>query len=163
MSAEKIYLNVPFPEKDVVKRLGARFDKDSAKWYITKNYNQKYFRHWIQPNEPFPSTDVLLEGIRRNIAVKCDNYSITAPDYNPELSNCAGSIAKRVWLLMRCLETEDGIAYVKERLSVTNSLGMMSNNELAYVNNLIDDYIEFKKEIESCSQSKTCQTHLMAS
>ena len=30
---EKIYLNVPFPEKDKAKALGARWDANAKKWY----------------------------------------------------------------------------------------------------------------------------------
>jgi ribonuclease HI len=33
----KIYLNVPFVQKEEVKKLGGKWDKDAKKWYITEN------------------------------------------------------------------------------------------------------------------------------
>ena len=32
---DKIYLNVPFEEKDEVKKLGARWDYNMKRWYYT--------------------------------------------------------------------------------------------------------------------------------
>ncbi len=49
-SAERIYLDCEFEEKDQVKALGARWDKAVRKWYITENiYNrdQEKFAKWI--------------------------------------------------------------------------------------------------------------------
>ena len=54
MSAERIYLNCPFEEKDACKALGGRWDGDARKWYITDdmtlNINSIYTdeKIWIQ-------------------------------------------------------------------------------------------------------------------
>ncbi|QWF71808.1 hypothetical protein KEF85_04875 [Methylomonas paludis] len=34
MADAKIYLNVPYPEKDAAKALGARWDAANKKWYV---------------------------------------------------------------------------------------------------------------------------------
>jgi len=39
---DKIYLNVPFVEKEEVKKLGGRWDKDARKWYIMENNANKH-------------------------------------------------------------------------------------------------------------------------
>ena len=41
-----IYLNVPFPEKDDAKALGAQWDKEERKWYITEDQDRSAFARW---------------------------------------------------------------------------------------------------------------------
>ena len=38
---EKIYLNVPFNEKDEAKKYGCKWDVNEKKWYILDNNNNK--------------------------------------------------------------------------------------------------------------------------
>jgi hypothetical protein len=45
-SQERIYLKVPYAEKDEAKSLGARWDSGSRKWYITSNLDQELFKKW---------------------------------------------------------------------------------------------------------------------
>ena len=42
---ERIYLNVPYKEKDTVKKYGGRWDKEKKKWYIMDNIGEinKFF------------------------------------------------------------------------------------------------------------------------
>lgn len=44
---DKIILEVPFLEKDIVKDLGANFDNVSKKWFIYKTYTASKFDKWI--------------------------------------------------------------------------------------------------------------------
>ena len=46
-SVKKIYLNVPFDNKDEAKSLGARWDNDKKQWYIMSNMNTTLFKRWI--------------------------------------------------------------------------------------------------------------------
>jgi len=46
MSDSKIYLNVPFAEKDEAKALGARWDAVKKKWYATTNKDITLFARW---------------------------------------------------------------------------------------------------------------------
>jgi hypothetical protein len=38
---EKIYLDIPFINKDIIKDLGGKWDKTIKKWYIFNNSNNK--------------------------------------------------------------------------------------------------------------------------
>ena len=40
----KLFLFVPYSQKDKAKELGAKFDGDSKKWYAPKKSNGKHFR-----------------------------------------------------------------------------------------------------------------------
>ena len=51
---EKIYLNVPFEEKDQVKALGAKWDWDEKKWYFTDENKRDLFLPWL----PKPSLNL---------------------------------------------------------------------------------------------------------
>lgn len=42
----KIYLNIKFSEKDMVKNLGAKWDKNNKKWYCFSN-NVQLFDEWL--------------------------------------------------------------------------------------------------------------------
>ena len=47
-SKEKLYLQVLFSEKDIVKGLGARWDIDKKKWYVSDtSFNREQFSKWI--------------------------------------------------------------------------------------------------------------------
>ena len=55
-SATRINLNVPFEEKEEVKRLGARWDKQHKTWYIPCSMDRTPFEQWIDtPRELSPS------------------------------------------------------------------------------------------------------------
>ena len=48
-AAAIIKLNVPFDEKDQVKALGARWDKEGKFWFISKSVDVKPFDKWMPP------------------------------------------------------------------------------------------------------------------
>jgi hypothetical protein len=50
----KIYLNVPYTEKEEAKSLGARWDKESKRWHVEScNKNLVKMNEWrIKPPEP---------------------------------------------------------------------------------------------------------------
>ena len=47
-SVKKVYLSVPFDEKDEAKGLGARWDGDKKQWYVMSNANLGAFQKWIR-------------------------------------------------------------------------------------------------------------------
>lgn len=59
----KVYLNVPFEDKDEVKKLGARWDQDTKKWYVGEFALVKDFQKWQSPQDrqylkvPFDNKD----------------------------------------------------------------------------------------------------------
>ncbi|MGZ5054602.1 MAG: DUF5710 domain-containing protein [Methylobacter sp.] len=46
MPDSKIYLNVPFAQKDEAKTLGARWDAVKKKWYATASKDITLFARW---------------------------------------------------------------------------------------------------------------------
>ena len=51
----KIYINVPFSEKDEVKALGAKWDKENSLWYAPAGEDQSKFAKWVdRPDIPSP-------------------------------------------------------------------------------------------------------------
>lgn len=47
---EKIYINVPYAEKDQAKVLGARWDKQEQSWYVPVGIDLSNFEKWSQSN-----------------------------------------------------------------------------------------------------------------
>jgi len=47
---EKLYINVPYSEKDKAKALGAKWDPVKKSWFIPKELNQINFEEWIPKN-----------------------------------------------------------------------------------------------------------------
>ncbi len=43
----RIYLDVPFAQKDQAKGLGARFDWDAKRWYVQDGLDVQLFRQWL--------------------------------------------------------------------------------------------------------------------
>lgn len=52
MSNGKVYLNVPFAEKDAAKALGARWDPAHKKWYISPTLALAPFAAWLEDAAP---------------------------------------------------------------------------------------------------------------
>jgi hypothetical protein len=46
MINSKIYLNVPYAQKDAVKALGARWDAINKKWYVSSDLDMSLFKQW---------------------------------------------------------------------------------------------------------------------
>lgn len=46
MADQKVYLNVPFAEKDAAKSLGARWDPANKKWYVAAGKDLSLFAKW---------------------------------------------------------------------------------------------------------------------
>ena len=64
---EKIYLNVPYSEKDDAKRLGARWDSVQKRWYFTDRTQSVALSKWIPKENPIRSiqlSDEQMEMIR---------------------------------------------------------------------------------------------------
>lgn len=48
MKRERVYLKVPFAEKEEAKRLGARWDQDSKRWFVPGERDLTPFAKWRQ-------------------------------------------------------------------------------------------------------------------
>ena len=47
-SIKKVYLFVPYDDKDEAKSLGARWDNDKKQWYITNTHDKNKFSKWLK-------------------------------------------------------------------------------------------------------------------
>ncbi|MGR8931384.1 MAG: DUF5710 domain-containing protein [Gammaproteobacteria bacterium] len=57
MSVSKLYLNVPYAQKDEAKGLGARWDPAAKKWYIPAGKDIAAFAKWHRENDITPESD----------------------------------------------------------------------------------------------------------
>ena len=61
---KKLFLNVPFKEKDEAKVLGARWDPDCKKWYIANIRKYHLFKEWINGRIVVLDHFYIIEGDR---------------------------------------------------------------------------------------------------
>ena len=43
----RIYLNVPYKDRKKVQLLGAKYDGEKKKWYISEGIKKELFSRWI--------------------------------------------------------------------------------------------------------------------
>ena len=48
---EKIYIHVPYAQKDEAKKLGAKWDRNQKSWFIGPDLDQQLFQKWLKPQE----------------------------------------------------------------------------------------------------------------
>lgn len=78
MADSKIYLNVPFAQKDAAKSLGARWDAGAKKWYVPAGKELGLFAQW----QPQASSEVLATPAKaapRRQLPAVGNGVVTAP------------------------------------------------------------------------------------
>lgn len=46
----RVYINVPYSEKDEAKALGAKWDKQEKSWFLKPGTDQKPFQKWLAPS-----------------------------------------------------------------------------------------------------------------
>lgn len=86
MAEQKVYLNVPFAEKDAAKALGARWDPAHKKWYVAAGKDLSLFAKW-QP----ASTELVVTKVQLPVVAKAGSGVFTYPAdpnfvaYNGEL------------------------------------------------------------------------------
>ncbi len=51
---ERLFLTVPFAEKDQAKAAGAKWDKDHKAWYVPPGATPEAFRRWMAEHQPAP-------------------------------------------------------------------------------------------------------------
>lgn len=55
MADAKIYLNVPYAQKDAAKALGARWDPAQKKWYVLADKDLSLFAQWHSATSASPA------------------------------------------------------------------------------------------------------------
>ncbi len=49
MSDRRVYLNVPYAEKEAAKELGAKWDRETKSWFIPPGIQSESFDRWLKP------------------------------------------------------------------------------------------------------------------
>lgn len=62
----RLYLLVPFYDREKVKRLGGRWDKEKRRWYISDDTDLNLFNRWI----PSDSIDLGVRDFNRDAHIK---------------------------------------------------------------------------------------------
>jgi len=75
MTESKIYLNVPFAEKDAAKALGARWDAGNKKWYIPADKDITLFEQWQTQSGPLESIPTTTSKSRSRASSKITSSS----------------------------------------------------------------------------------------
>jgi hypothetical protein len=71
----KIYLNVPYEEKDIAKRKGCHWDDFRKQWFITNPVNLDQYMRWMPENLLKPTKDKPLDnGVFVNTKISSDRY-----------------------------------------------------------------------------------------
>jgi hypothetical protein len=96
MADSKIYLNVPFAQKDEAKALGARWDAVEKKWFVPADKDITLFSRWqteasavqspkskASPSKISASTKKTAAGVKTHATVKdFVAYNGVAPPWN---------------------------------------------------------------------------------
>ena len=72
---EKLYLDVPFPDKEQVKALGARWDRDARSWYVPNHFDVELFAHWLALLPPDDAPLLRIAGLPQR-CWKCDEDTV---------------------------------------------------------------------------------------
>jgi len=72
MADQKIYLNVPFAQKDEAKALGARWDAINKKWHVSADKDMTLFAKWQAES-----------GAVKSLVLKASSSKIGSPSKKP--------------------------------------------------------------------------------
>ena len=83
---EPVLLEVPFSQKDQVKKLGARWDKDQKSWYVPDGLDRTLFTQWLAQEESI-MTDPVKTGPDVQPAVSPQTLSNTPGEPTQSIDN----------------------------------------------------------------------------
>lgn len=77
---QRIYLDVPFEEKDQAREQGARWDKQAKRWYIFTDQDKSGFARWLSQSSPSPSEqgNRAPNGLDRWVNVRADSFYLAS-------------------------------------------------------------------------------------
>ena len=119
---QRIYLQVPFKEKDQAKSLGARFDWDAKLWYVNQGTDLNQFVRWLGDDllanlEVSPQSQLSNQPDANQSFDLTENNQTGLTDVSPEktgislsklLSNIAGAVhsvySQGVWTIVEIIE-----------------------------------------------------------
>jgi Domain of unknown function (DUF5710) len=81
MSSNRVYLNVPYAEKDAAKQLGARWDPKTKQWFITSELPSDSFDRWL----PIPIDDAAPPKLTIELVPETCWYSNVRSEVTPKV------------------------------------------------------------------------------
>ncbi|WP_416431069.1 exodeoxyribonuclease VII large subunit [Piscirickettsia salmonis] len=93
LDIQRIYLNVPFAEKDEAKRLGARWDPSSRAWYILPHIDTAPFQRWlkIQPTQDQSQNHIQHQQMHLSHYLRSVEHAVEQSFEHPEWVICTVS------------------------------------------------------------------------
>jgi hypothetical protein len=81
MSSNRVYLNVPYAEKDAAKQLGAKWDAKTKQWFITSELPSDSFDQWL----PIPIDDTTPPKLTIELVPETCWYSNVRSEVTPKV------------------------------------------------------------------------------
>ncbi len=132
-------LNVPYAEKDIVKKLGARWDPINKTWYVPDNVDLKKFSKWIDDLKPNLILDNLFIAVSQERCWKCQKVV-------PVLSLCS----KNFTYIENPGKVDSYTQEFKNDLTFFSSINLPSQKIAQYINNKFPFYYpDYSKTIQS--------------
>ncbi len=80
-NSDRIYLDVPFAQKDQAKALGAKWDRTEKSWYALADVSLEPFQQWMEPKqalhiEPIQSPEAEFAGVMKSAGLVLDGIPI---------------------------------------------------------------------------------------
>lgn len=72
---EKIYIDVPYAERNSVKELGAKWDKNNKSWYVPEGVNIELFNKWIDKTGTEKSEHIEIQKTAVNIEIDVEDVA----------------------------------------------------------------------------------------
>ena len=75
-NSSKIYLNVPYKQKDIVKKLGGKWDSQKKQWFIPEGMDQNLFKKWLPLTTGNLKADYFYLAQTYGKCIKCKNENL---------------------------------------------------------------------------------------
>ncbi|HFC1449952.1 TPA: zincin-like metallopeptidase domain-containing protein [Neisseria gonorrhoeae] len=129
VSDERVYVQIPYADREQAKMLGAKWDKDQKSWYIPEGVNTALFARWMQPKQEALAEEAVPDDTPQEEAVECQvaaiqqEYQAAKTEEAPAEEN-----ASRVYLAVPYEEKEEAKALGAKWDKANKSWFMESSN-----------------------------------
>lgn len=160
---KKIYLEVPFEQEDIVKKLGSKWDKEKKQWYIPENVDPLTLDRWMPDDDYNMRADYFYFARSHKECYKCGEktkvYAIILPEGFEEIDDIAMDEME-----LRGKRAEQPIFCARDYISMISYVTYISSealNEIHKVTNLYSKeysnfvgYSYYRSLCEFCSTSQ---------
>jgi len=100
MSNRRVYLNVPYAEKEAAKQLGAKWDRDAKSWFIPPEIQSESFNRWLKPLAQKPAT-ILVPFLHGRGSANEQKLTIELVPQTCWFSNVRSEVTSQMWDLLK--------------------------------------------------------------